>query len=478
MAGKKVQQSSGKSMVAARAGIWYVICSFINKGIAFLTTPIFTRILTKTEVGEFSNYSVWLSIITIIATMDMQVTVARARFDFDGQLDEYVSSLAILSSISTCIAYIAMLIFRGPVMKVTGLSPRMIHFLMATVLFTGAFNLFQVKQQVQYKYKTFAFITLLLNGASVLLSLFFVFHMEDRLGGRLIGFTIPRVLIYTTLFVILLFTGRSFQWKYCRYALAISLPYVPHLLSLNLLSTSDRTMIRNICGAEDAAVYTIGYSCAILVNVLSSSMNQSWIPWMSERLHKEDYAATRKWSAVYIGLFVVLVSCIGLVAPELILFMGGRSYADAVHVMPPIMAGCTFQAFYTLYVNVETYEKKTAGMAVATVTGAGINILLNAIFIPIYGFVAAAYTTLIGYAVLLAIHYLMVRRIHMTKVYDTKRFLMMLAAVTAMIPVYYLLYAHRYVRYAVIAGVVLGAMALCVKYKDTLLKFAKAFRRK
>lgn len=465
-------------MVAARAGIWYVLCSFINKGIAFLTTPIFTRVMSKTEIGEFSNYSVWLSIITIIATMDMQVTVARARFDFDGQLDEYVSSLAILSSISTCIAYAAVMLLRGPFMKVTGLDGRMIHFLMATVLFTGGFNLFQVKQQVQYKYKTFAFITLLLNVSSVLLSLFFVLHMEDRLGGRLIGFTIPRILIYTALFVILVYAGRSFKWTYCRYALAICLPYVPHLLSLNLLSTSDRTMIKNICGAEDAAVYTIGYSCAILVNVLSSSMNQSWIPWMSERLHREDYAATRKWSAVYIGLFVVLVSCIGLVAPELVWFMGGRSYAEAIYVMPPIMAGCTFQAFYTLYVNVETYEKKTGGMAIATVTGAGINILLNAIFIPRYGYVAAAYTTLVGYAVLLAIHFFMVWRIRMTKVYNTKLFLMMLAAVTAMIPVYYLLYAHRFVRYAVIAAVAVLAAGICVRYKAVLLKYVKAFRKK
>ena len=31
--------------IQAKASIWFVLCSVVQKGLAFLTTPIFTRIM-------------------------------------------------------------------------------------------------------------------------------------------------------------------------------------------------------------------------------------------------------------------------------------------------------------------------------------------------------------------------------------------------------------------------------------------------
>ena len=77
--------------------------------------------------------------------------------------------------------------------------------------------------------------------------------------------------------------------------------------------------------------------------------------------------------------------------------------------MTPVAMGCVCQFMYTLYVNIEQYKKKTVGMAIASVTAALINYALNALFIPKYGYIAAAYTTLFGYLVLFIIHMLIVK---------------------------------------------------------------------
>lgn len=43
------------SSKAIRAGMWYTIINFVTKGTAYLTTPIFTRIMNIDDIGDFSN---------------------------------------------------------------------------------------------------------------------------------------------------------------------------------------------------------------------------------------------------------------------------------------------------------------------------------------------------------------------------------------------------------------------------------------
>ncbi|MBQ6385760.1 MAG: oligosaccharide flippase family protein [Lachnospiraceae bacterium] len=467
-----------KNFVAAKAGIWYVVCNFFNKGVAFLTTPIFTRLLSKADIGEFSNYLVWLNLITLIVTMDMHVTIPRARFDYEGHLDEYASSIAVLSAVTTGTAWIVMAVFSKQVTGFMGISPEMLHVMMFTILFSGAFQTYQIRQRIEYKYKTFAVLSAALNVFSVLMSVVLILVFSDKLRGRLLGYTLPHVVLYFLLFAVLLNKGRCFKGSYSRYCLRICIPYIPHLLSLNILSASDRTMIKNICGPEDAALYSIGYSCAMVVTILATSLNQAWSPWLSEQLHAGNYRNTRKWSVPYTLLFISIVFMIGLLAPELVRIMGGKGYADSVNVIPPVMIGCVFQFIYTLYVNIETYEKKTVGMAFATMCGAGSNVILNLIFIPRYGYVAAAFTTVAGYAVLFGIHFFLVWRMGMAKVYRTRYIFLLLAFALGLIPLYYYLYRHFTQRIFLLALLLAAVSAAAFYHRALLGSYIKQLIRK
>ena len=41
-----------------KAGLWFFICTVLQKGIVFLTVPIFTRLLTTEQYGLFDGISV------------------------------------------------------------------------------------------------------------------------------------------------------------------------------------------------------------------------------------------------------------------------------------------------------------------------------------------------------------------------------------------------------------------------------------
>ena len=94
-----------KSKVAsvAKIGIIYTISNIVVRGMAFLSTPIFTRLLTQKEYGDFSNISSWANIISIIVTMQLYVSIVRAKYDYGEEIDKYLSSILILGNLITLI---------------------------------------------------------------------------------------------------------------------------------------------------------------------------------------------------------------------------------------------------------------------------------------------------------------------------------------------------------------------------------------
>ena len=51
---------------AFKAGVWYVVGNFLAKAAGFITTPFFTRILTKSEIGNFANLTSWIEIFAVV----------------------------------------------------------------------------------------------------------------------------------------------------------------------------------------------------------------------------------------------------------------------------------------------------------------------------------------------------------------------------------------------------------------------------
>lgn len=408
-----------KTGVVIKAGIWYTFSSFLTKGVAFITTPIFARLLSSDDYGEFSNFVAWIGIITIIATMDMHATVNRARYDYEN-LDGYLSSVAVTGTIITSVLWAIVLVFPHFFCDFFSMEMPYINIMFITTMVSPALTLLQAKNRVNYKYK--AYVALSFGSAlmSTMVSLLLVVLMKNQLTGRIIGQYGTAFVIDLFVYIYILYKGKQFKWSQCKYALIICIPMIPHLLSKYILNQSDRIMIKRFCGASDVAFYSLAYNCAMIPIMLGTATNIAWSPWSSEKIHEEKYGTIRKASYYYILLFYLVVIGIFLLGPEVVYILGGKKYAGAIYVLPPVVMGAAFQFLYNLYVALEQFAKKTVGMAFGTMIAALINIGLNWLLIPRYGYIAAAYTTLVGYACLLIIHYFLAKRTGYIQAYDTR----------------------------------------------------------
>ena len=452
---------------ALKSGFWYLFANFAVKAMGLITTPIFTRLLTHEQFGDYSNWFSWTSIAIIIVTMSMESSLISAKFDYENKLDQYNLSLIGITLVSTAFWTLIFNVFAGFFTDLLSLRILYMNLMLLYCFFHAVVNIFQVSERYHFRYKRAVFVALLVAVSTTVISILLVLNMRDRLTGRILGTVLPPVIIGAYLCFYFVKQGKKIDFSVWPYALKICIPFIPHLLSLTILNSVDRIMITKICGSSDTALYSVAYTCGHIVTILMTSMNSAFSPWLGEKLHEEAFKEIRKVSKYYISMFCALAILIMLLAPEVLLILGGHSYLEAKYVMTPVAMGCACQFLYTLFVNVEQYKKKTVGMAVASVSAALLNYILNAIFIPMYGYIAAAYTTLVGYLFLLLIHMFLVKRLGYQKTYSY-RFIGIVILIMMIITVgVNFLYGNPIIRYLVFS--VFFAIILFTLYKNRIL---------
>ncbi len=407
-----------KNRKALASGVWYTFSDFLVKGLGLITTPIFTRLLSHGEFGLYNTYNSWLGIFSVITTLQLGSSFIRARYDFENDFDNYVFSSQVFSAISVLLWFAIVTILYPLLQTVFKIEQKYIVAMFLYILFHSIIGLFQLRERYFFKYKVSVAISLIVAISSSLLSVLLVLNLSDRLDGRIYGFVIPTILVGLVIIFYMTKQNVKFNFSYCKYALPICLPFIPHLLSLSILNSMDKIMITNMLGEDKTALYSAAYSCGALVTTLLTSMNTAFAPWIGEKLHENRRKEIHSFSRIYVSMFVLLAIFVMLLAPEILLIIGGSTYKESVYVIPPVACGCIFQFVYTMHVNVEQFMKKTVNMAIASMIAALINLLLNYIFIPKFGYMAAAYTTLVGYAWLMCSHVYLVYKIKCSDVYD------------------------------------------------------------
>lgn len=462
---------------AFRAGLWYVVSSVVVKMVTVITTPIFTRLLSHQEYGTVQTFTSWRTLLLPIFSLNLAYSIGRAKLDFPGRTDEYIGSMQVLSAIFSLALAGIILLFLNPFANFLALTVSETVLLIIYLVFETAILFHQAGYRYHYLYKENIVITWYMILATTGLSLLLIVVFGGDLAfQRLLGTVIPPVALS------LYFWGKSFRKKmlcfkvqYWKYGLAISVPLILHNISLHILAQSDRIFITKIWGKADTAFYSLAYTYGMLLQVFSQAVAEGWLPWFHDTYFSGRQARIRESvkPLIVLGCFVSLAAV--AFAPEAVLILGGRKYAQSIPCVPPVVMGVTCQFIYTHYVNIEMHLKKTAYVSAGTIIAAGFNIVTNAIFIPRYGYTAAAYTTLASYFLLLVIHFVITRRLFHVHLYDDWFLFGSLIATGIIIAILTQTYDYTAVRYGFILA---GFLAFLFYFRDYIGRLAGKYLRR
>jgi O-antigen/teichoic acid export membrane protein len=203
------------------------------------------------------------------------------------------------------------------------------------------------------------------------------------------------------------------------------------------------------------------------MNIVTSSINSSFVPWTYHKL-KENNLAPLKKNTTLLLLGVAAMSLLPvLVAPELMWIIAPPEYAEGVWVIPPVSTSVYFTFLYCLFGNIEFFFEKTKFIMVASTMSAVANIGLNLIFMPKFGYLAAGYVTLVCYMLYAFAHYIFMRKVcreklNVKSVYNDKLVLLISLVYLICTALAMCFYKFVILRYAILA---IAFIVLVIKHK-------------
>lgn len=437
-----------------KASVWFLVCSFMQKGISVVTTPIFTRLMSVSEYGQYNVFNSWLSIVTIFVSLHLYSGIfTQGLVKFTEDRKAYCSAMEGLMLTLLVIWTAVYLLFRNYWNSLFQLTTVQMLAMLVLIWTTAVFNFWAAEQRVTFEYRKLVLLTLVVSLAKPIIGIVFVIYANDKVTARILGLALVELVGYTALFFVQMARGKTFySGKYWKHALVLNIPLIPHYLSESILNSSDRLMINLMIGAEAAGIYSLAYSVSQIMTLFNKALSQTVSPWIYQKIRNDKLDDIDKISIPLLGAIAVLSLGLIALAPEVISIFAPASYYDAIWVIPPAAMGVYFMFMYTLFSTVEFYFEKTKGIAVATTAGAVLNVILNYLLIPVFGYYAAGYTTLVCYILYAVFHYSFMSKIckeylRGKKLFNIGRICALTVGFCATGFIFMLLYCNMVIRY-------------------------------
>lgn len=408
---------------AFKAGIFYIVAQLFVRGITFLMTPVFTRLLTQEQFNQYKLFESWLLIFGPVMSLCLWRSVERAKYDVKDRFNEFVSSVQTLSYLSITVFFVFFMIFRDQVKQLSSATGLILTDFMLVIAFlytyahTSIFY-FQRREKQMMRYKASTTFTAATVVPATLLSVLLVVcgrmsgHTDDLLTLRIAGYYIPMIIGGLGVGVLMLAQGKkAVNLRYWKYALVFSLPLIPEVLSIQIMNQADKVMVSAMTGSVCGSILALATTVSYIIWILEDSVWNAWLPWMYEKIARGEGKDIRSNWTVLMHAFGAISLALVVFAPEIIMILGGSKYRDAVYLIAPMVTGTLFRFYSYSYTAIQNFHKKTGFVAASTVSVMFLNVILNYIFIKIFGYQAAAYTTAFCYLVLMCVQSFMEKRV-------------------------------------------------------------------
>ena len=464
-----VRRYKGLSIIA-KATFWFMVCGVLQKSVSLLTTPIFARMLTTEQYGQFTIYNSWLNLFSIITTFRLDYAVFnKGMSKFPEDRDRYTSSMQGATSLITIGVFIIYLLFHVQINALTELSTFITCFMFLELFFMPAIRFWTLKQRYEYKYKSVVFVTVLLAVSNALLGVIAVLLTEEKGLARIFSCIIVQVCFGVVLYTINLKKGKTFfDIKYIRFAVLFNIPLILYYFSGYILQQIDRIMIQKMVNYSAAAIYGVAYNVGMILTFVITSINSAFAPWEYEMLGKKKFhQIEEKFHPMTVGVILLMI-CFIAFAPEAVFILAGEKYSGAVYIIPAVASSIVFQMLSAVYTNIEFYYDKNKYATVIAGVEAVINLILNYLGILMFGYVAAGYTTLFCFMLDTVLHHLYVNRFMKKSegciVFHNKKIVFYCLSMVGATVFMTLLYKATFIRY-----VFIGIFAIVAYIKRNLI---------
>ena len=381
-----------------KATIYYTASSIFARGVNFIFTPIYTRLMSQSELGIYSLYLSFLSIFTVITTFEMHGSVsyrALSRYKSAG----FIKTATLTEGAVMLFFLLIYILFSSRINAISALSTSLFLIMFLSIFLNTVESFILSKARYEGKYVKVSFINILSGAMNALLTLLLVSNMQNKANAR-----IASALIISLLIVPILFfkearretkEGASYSRELSRYLILSSVPLLIHFLFTSILANTDKILVYRLLGEKEAGEYSVAHTVSFIFLALMQGLISALTPWLiKNREKKRDILPELFGTVLFVAIIAMLLFETAL--PELFLFIGGKANADALASAYPLQGGVVMLLMSSLFSALSLcYTKRF--VILSSLVSSLFFIILSPPLILRFGKLGASTASLLGY---------------------------------------------------------------------------------
>lgn len=399
----------------------YAPASIITAFVGLFSVPVLTRIIPPADYG---NYILVVSTISVLSIMVGWLSVSVIRFypgyERDGRLNELSNIIVgwlLITVTVVAICYIGALFVTKAAIG-TQLYRMMVIGAVVFVLgstFDVLLNFLRSKRLVGSYTFFSAWRSIVGLGIGIVLVARFGFGVDGLLWGYAVSlaFALPPIWKLTIgKFPRINSPSIDFTKEMARYGL----PLVAANLANWILSVSDRYVLEFFRGAHEVGIYSVSYavseqSILLLASLFMLASGPISINLWETRGRQSAGNFISSLTRYYLLLCVPATIGLSVLAEPIIAVLAGAEYREGYRIIPFVALSGFLLGLQQRFQSGLIFYRRTVFILIAVIIAGMINISLNLLFVPLYGYMAAAITTLISYIIFLMIIVIISRRL-------------------------------------------------------------------
>ncbi|MFO7657510.1 MAG: oligosaccharide flippase family protein [Bacteroidales bacterium] len=388
--------------------IWYLIGTGLPMMVLFIRSPIYTRIFSPEQYGLYSLIYISFTYISAISYQSITNNAWRYYFKYknSGKISLYKTTIFALYFFVLLVLAISCSIWYYFTQDENAKKLIVWGFIFA--LTNEIYNTFYVPIRLEGRAKFFNLLNTFraLFSFLILLALTFVFNYSieaffiSQICGNIL-FLLPVIFENLQNKIDYNFTGiLKHILRFIKYGSANLL----YNIGLFLLISSDRFIIAIVSNNEKVGIYNQTYNIGqITIAALFATFNSVINPILLKKLTKNPNGSDElliSLVAISFAIFFPIVILFSIFSKDIAFLLLGEKFREAWNILPYIFLSSFFFGI-GFYSEVKLkFKNKLKTLMVVSLIAASINIILNIVFIPIYGYKIAAMTTLFSYLIL------------------------------------------------------------------------------
>jgi len=389
----------------------YTIVGILTSGMNILLLPVLTRWMAPDEFGLLSSAMAISALLMPFVTVGLGAAVVRYFHEYRDDAERFsrfFSAAFWFQILAVVFVVLSVLIAFGScgLKDIAGVN----IFHMIPVLCVIALNpprdLGNQLLTTQENHGSASVNQLVAFATGTVFSLWFIGALEMGALGRLYGLACGAAA--AALMLIKLPALRenlkfSIDRDELKIALKFGSPYIPHAFAMAAMLSADKLILQHFMDLEKVGIYSAAKSVAVGMSFVFVAITRAWYPryFILRDTGKDDKALLGQWAilcvlpAVVIGFMVLF--------PVVFPLLVDKRYVEGQMLLPVLGMAVFAYGLFMTQASYITYLKKTIYLPCFAGGGVVLNLLLASILIPKWGMIGAAWATMGGYFLMVAV---------------------------------------------------------------------------